>query len=80
MVGLIYQYYYLGGDTFGYYKEGSIIIRAFKESKSAGIKLFLSSGNFDSETFHYYSQLKWYKFPPEFLVCKNNCFYRSFHL
>ena len=73
-LGLIYQYYYLGGDTFGYYEQGTLILEAFKESKVAGFKLLLSFGNFDGETHKYYSLLKWYKFPAEFLVVKITAF------
>ncbi len=39
-IGMIYQFYYKGGDTFNYYKQASIIWKAFSEHTNLGIKLW----------------------------------------
>ncbi len=42
-VGIIYQFYYSGGDTFNYHTNGSRVIwEAFIESPIVGVKLFLN--------------------------------------
>jgi hypothetical protein len=44
-LGLIYQFYYDGGDTFNYHTHGSRHIwNAFMESPQAGLKLLFSNG------------------------------------
>ncbi len=68
--GLIYQFYYGGGDTFNYYDHSSVIIKAFLDSPSLGFKLLFSQGEIDPTTFKYVSRLVWYQAPKEFLVAK----------
>ena len=41
-LGLIYQFYYGGGDTFNYYIHASLINQAFSDSFQAGLKLLLT--------------------------------------
>ena len=61
MLGLIYQFYYDGGDTFNYFTHGSRWIwEAFLEDPALGLKLlFEEGGNRQPETFRY-SQFIWY--------------------
>jgi len=44
-VGLIYQFYYGGGDTFSYYTHGAAhIVDAFYDNFSAGFQAINSTG------------------------------------
>lgn len=44
-LGILYQFYYSGGDTFNYHTHGSRVIwNAFIESPSDGLSLIFSSG------------------------------------
>lgn len=69
-LGLIYQFYYGGGDTFNYFNHVKVVYQAFIDSPSAGLKLIMSNGEFDSQTSRYVSQLYWYKASTEFFVVK----------
>ena len=60
-LGLVYQFYYGGGDTFNYYRHSSLIHDAFMDSFSTGWKLIMSSGgDYYSDTSKYTSQMFWY--------------------
>lgn len=60
-LGLVYQFYYSGGDTFNYFTHGSRWIwEAFLDDPQVGIKLLMDNGfDRDPETFRY-SQRIWY--------------------
>lgn len=61
-LGLIYQFYYGGGDTFNYYAAVKGIGNAFSNSTSAGIKLLLTSGGtYDPETAPFTANILWYQ-------------------
>jgi len=61
-LGLIYQFYYGGGDTFNYYSAVKGIGVAFSSSTSAGIKLLLTSGGtYDPETAPFTPNILWYQ-------------------
>ena len=62
MLGVIYQFYYGGGDTFNFYNGGTRYIwSAFQESPLLGFKMiFLNLSNPDPEVFSYWSRI-WYK-------------------
>jgi hypothetical protein len=69
-LGLIYQFYYNGGDTFLYFNQSEIIQEAFFNNPLTGLKLIFSSGSYEADTFIYSSKLKWFQFPTEFMVVK----------
>lgn len=69
-LGLIYQFYYGGGDTFNYFNHAKIVYNAFLDSPTAGLKLILSNGEFDPQTSTYANQMYWYSSPTEFFVVK----------
>ncbi len=60
-LGMIYQFYYAGGDTFNYFTNGSKHIwDAFLDDPALGVKMLMSSGGeHDIETFEYSSRI-WY--------------------
>jgi hypothetical protein len=59
-LGLIYTYYYNGGDTINYYDQASVIYHAFGDSFGAGFKLLTTSGDYDPALAKYISQIPWF--------------------
>lgn len=61
-VGVIYQFYYHGGDTYNYFYHSSIIFEAFTKDFSLGWKLVNNSGGLlDPQLEPYYSRMYWYE-------------------
>lgn len=57
-LGILYQFYYSGGDTFNYHTHGSRVIwEAFMESPSDGLALIFSSGEDQQIAYKYSSQI-----------------------
>lgn len=60
-VGLIYQFYYGGGDTFTYFHLGSKYIwEAFKDSPVLAFKLIFAGDDYVADTFQYASRIYTY--------------------
>lgn len=60
-IGLVYQYYYGGGDTAYYFYQSKIVNEAIIESPIKGFKLMLHLPNaFDGEYQMYISRMEWY--------------------
>jgi hypothetical protein len=69
IIGLIYAYYYKGGDTFNYFYHGKIINSALKESFNTWIKLIFHASPYENlEIYKYSSQMYWYDSPNEYFV------------
>lgn len=61
-LGLIYQFYYKGGDTFNYLYHAKIITGAFSDSFATGLKLILDNGDSkDPAIFPYTSGMFWHQ-------------------
>lgn len=59
-LGLIYHFYYQGGDTFNYHTHGSrIIYEAFIDSSWSGLKLIFGTDRFDPTLWEYTRSI-WY--------------------
>ncbi len=70
-LGLLYQYYYDGGDTYNFHTKGSRIIwEAFTESPVLGWKLLTSSGEHIPGAVKYYSRIPFYYDPSSFFVIR----------
>jgi hypothetical protein len=69
-LGMIYQFYYSGGDTFNYYGHIKVVYSAFKDSPFVGFKLLFSHGEYDPDTAAYASQMHWYSAATEYFVIK----------
>ncbi|MFD2720955.1 hypothetical protein ACFST9_19700 [Hymenobacter monticola] len=71
-LGLIYQFYYKGGDTFNYYWHSTIIHEAFAKSFSTGFQLILDNGGDNSPaTAPYVAKMFWHEpGSTEYLVCR----------
>jgi hypothetical protein len=73
LMGLLYQFWYGGGDTFGYFSHGSRWIwEALITDFSTGIKLLMESGGPDRmpETFQYSQHIWYYRDTSSFLIIR----------
>ncbi|MBC8110114.1 MAG: hypothetical protein H7Y04_03545 [Verrucomicrobia bacterium] len=59
-LGLIYQFYYGGGDTFNYFHDTRIIWEAFIKSPSVGINLVFADGKYHDDLYQYTRQMIFY--------------------
>lgn len=69
-LGLIYQFYYGGGDTFNYYYHVSIVYKAFGDSLPAGLKLLTSTNKLDPEISRYTAAMFWFGANTEYYVVR----------
>jgi len=69
-LGLVYQFYYGGGDTFNYFHHVKVVYHAFTNSPTQGLKLVFAQGEYDPLTYQYASQMEWYRAPTEFFVIR----------
>jgi hypothetical protein len=60
-LGLIYQFYYGGGDTFNYFLHSSLMYEAFGDSFVVGWKLLTSDGELLPELAKYTSRMFWWQ-------------------
>jgi len=60
-LGIIYQFYYGGGDTFNYHHHIKIYYDAFGQDFGLGLKLFLANGQPIPELARYTSQMFWWQ-------------------
>jgi hypothetical protein len=68
-IGLIYQYYYHGGDTFNYFNHAKIINSSLDDSFGTWIKLlFRVSADSDPLLYKYTSQMFLYRDPAGYAV------------
>jgi hypothetical protein len=78
-LGIIYQFYYSGGDTFNYHTHGSRIIwEAFTDDFSLGFKLLFSNGDLIHGTYKYTSRILFYGDLPSFAVVRIAAFFDLF--
>ena len=69
-LGIIYQFYYNGGDTFNYYSQIKVVHTAFMDSPSVGLKLIFSPAAYDPTTIKYTGQMYWYNSPTEYFIVR----------
>ncbi len=68
-IGLIYQYYYGGGDTANYHYHATVINSAFGESPGKWFNLVMRIPKwYDGDYSQYISKLWWYEAPSEYTV------------
>jgi hypothetical protein len=61
LIGLVYQYYYGGGDTAHYFYHSQIVGEAlFNEPQKGFAILFHIPGPYDAEYYMYLSRMEWY--------------------
>jgi len=70
-LGVLYQFYYKGGDTINFHTNGSRFIwEAFLDSPIVGLKLLFSQGELAGDTFEYSSKIIFYLEPSSFFVVR----------
>lgn len=75
MIGLIYQYYYGGGDTANYFFHARVINSAFTDSPVKWINLVLNIPDwYDGNYTQYTSQMYWYQSHSEYMVAAITAF------
>ncbi|WP_228450866.1 hypothetical protein [Chryseolinea soli] len=71
IVGLVYQFYYGGGDTFNYHTYGSRYVwEAFWESPMTGFKLIFNNGYDYNGVYKYASKIPFFRDPPSYNIVK----------
>lgn len=69
LIGMIYQYYYGGGDTANYFYHAQIINSSFSDSFTKWINLVMRvPAWYDGEYSKYISHMYWYESPTEYTV------------
>lgn len=58
-LGLVYHFYYGGGDTFNYWHDAKIISSAFFDSPSTYLQLILRNGRLGEGFYSYLSRVHW---------------------
>ncbi len=79
-IGLIYQFYYHGGDTYNFFHHSTVIWKATLDNPLNYIKLAFSSGQPISGLGDYISSLYWYRDQSSFFVAKTAAFFGLFTL
>jgi hypothetical protein len=69
-VGLIYQFYYKGGDTINFQREAYWVWEALINDFGAGVKILFSNGEYDPSTYAYTSRMQWYNDSTTFPIIK----------
>lgn len=68
-LGLVYQFYYKGGDTYNYHTFGSRVIwETFMNNPTAGIQVFLHAN--DASLYEYFSRIIFYHDASSFAVVR----------
>lgn len=69
-IGLIYQYYYGGGDTGHYFYHAKVINSAFSESITKWLGLLLHIPEpYEGDYIDYISRMEWYVDKGSYMVC-----------
>jgi hypothetical protein len=70
-LGVLYQFYYSGGDTFYYHTYGSRIIwGALCDDFFVGVELLFSNGDFVPGAYKYFTYITFYNDGPSFAVIR----------
>ena len=70
ILGLIYQFYYKGGDTLNYWHQTTVINSSFDESFGTWFRMITASAEiYDVDVYKYTTQLYWYGIKsPEYII------------
>lgn len=79
LFGMVYQFYYRGGDTFWFYQGIKIIFNAILDNPVAGVKiLFLDALEWTPDTAKYTNRIWWFRDDNSFMVIKIGGFFSLF--
>ena len=80
-IGLLYAYYYKGGDTFNYFNHSQIINSSFDESPVKWFNLLFRIPNpSNGDYYNYISRMEWYTDPAAYTVAAIAAFVSTFTL
>ena len=78
-LGIIYQFYYSGGDTYNYHTHGSRHIwEALVDSPATGLDMMLSGGKHEGSFYKYSSQIPFFTDPAAFFIINLAAFFDIF--
>lgn len=69
-LGLIYQFYYKGGDTYNFFRDSKVIWEAFTESPLTAIRLVLADGGYHYDLYDYTRRIYFYVDPYSYHVIR----------
>lgn len=68
-IGMIYQYYYGFGDTFGYYNMGEFFLQAYQDEQASFSDIFFTGNQkLYSNLAYQYNFSSWYAFNPQTII------------
>ena len=68
-IGMIYAYYYKGGDTFEFFRHAKVINSSIAESPVKWLNLLLGIPNrMDGNYYNYFIQMQWYNDPSSYTI------------
>jgi hypothetical protein len=80
-IGLIYGYYYKGGDTFYYFNQAQVLNSSFDESFFKWVNLLFHIPKADDVNYYnYISQMEWYTDPASYTIVSITAFLSIFTL
>ncbi len=80
-IGLLYAFYYGGGDTFNFFYHSEQIWSAILKDPVAGFKVLFTHGNYYPEVGEFIRNMWWYKDQSSMMVSRISAFFGlfSFH-
>ena len=69
-LGLVYEYHYGGGDTFGFHDQSKYVHDAFVDDPIVGLKLLFNEDGLDPEVVYYSSRIFWFRSASELTIIK----------
>jgi hypothetical protein len=70
LLGALYQFYYGGGDTFGYFRGANQIFEAFYNEPGIALKLIFNDNNYKEGVYNYASRIWMYKDTTAYMVVR----------
>ena len=78
-LGVIYQFYYSGGDTYNFHTHGSRHIwEAFVDSPEKGLDIMFSGGEHNESFYRYSSQIPFFSDPSAYFIIRLAAFFDFF--
>jgi hypothetical protein len=77
-LGMIYQFYYSGGDTFNFYHDSKVIWEAFLDSPFKAFSIIFADGQHDPGIYEYTRRIYFYVDPYTFHVVRIAGFFGIF--
>jgi hypothetical protein len=78
-LGVIYQFYYNGGDTYNFHTHGSRHIwEAFVDSPGKGLDMMFSGGEHSESFYRYSSQIPFFSDPSAYFIIRLAAFFDFF--